>query len=382
MEVKKWVSLLFISFLSLPITGCWDYNKINERAPIIGIAADPVKGDDNKISFTFQVQRFTPSGGGKGGGGGGGTEAQLPTNYVNFHVVSTDLHTALASAQTLSIKKFYLGDFNLLLINRHLKAPQVAKVVLEFIRDTSSDRLAYLFCADKSALDILSLTGTHESPSDAIHDQLDAKAMQKAYFTRTKVWEFWRDIHRIGIEPKVGIIKVKGSTFDVAGMEAFSSYQPKYKLNRWDSVFFHLLNDHLHEMAFQIPDRGKNFEVHHIHTTSHIKVLHQKGKTILYDHIIVNGVLSNDEIDNQTNLSNRELSRYEQVMGKYLKNQSEKVLKKLQQQKLDIFGFGQYEVIQHPERLEDIQKNWPDTFSSALPLIKMDVHIHHTGTLM
>ena len=379
MKRLRLLPYLIMALSSLPLTGCWDYNKINERTPIIGIGADPVKGDDKNLAFTFQVQLFT---GQSSGSSQGGKDESTPNNFKNYHVIAPDLHTAMSEAQTLSIKKFYLGDFNLLLINRHLKAPQVAKVVLEFIRDSSSDRLAYLFCADKSANEILSSKETQVSPADAIHDQLESKAMQKAYMTRTKVWEYWRDILRIAVEPKLGILSTKGKTFDISGTEAFKGYQPTLKLNRKETVYFHLFNDTLRDMAFTIPDKDKSFEVDHVSSFSHIAVRHKGSDTILFDHIVVNAILSNDENENQLPLSKNEIHRYENVMRAYLQKHGLKVMQKLQNHQLDIYGFGQYEVVKHPEDLEKLQKNWPTTFTSAKPQIQLEVHINHTGTLM
>ena len=379
MKTSRFLSYLLMAVLSLPITGCWDYDKINERTPIIGIGADPIKGDDKNLAFTFQVQMFTGENAGSSKGQKG---ERTPNNFKNYHAIAPDLHTAMAIAQTLSIKKFYLGDFNLLLINRHLKAPQVAKVVLEFIRDSSSDRLAYLFCADKSANEILSAKGSQVSPADALHDQLESEAMQKAYMTRTKVWEFWRDILRIAVEPKLGVLTMRGKSFDISGTEAFSGYQPTLKLNRHETVFFHLFNDSLHDMAFTIPDQDKMFEVDHVGSSSRIAVRHKGHDTILFDHIVVNATLSNDENENQTALSKNEIQRYEKVMRSYLQKQGLKVMQKLQKHKLDIYGFGQYEVVKHPEDLKEIQNKWPTTFANAKPQIQLEVHINHTGTLM
>ena len=372
--------MILMTLSALPLTGCWDYHKINERTPIIGIGADPVEGDDKKIAFTFQVQQYTESMGGKSQGGA--SESQTPTQFKNYRVISSDLHTAIATAQTLSTKKFYLGDFNLLLISRHLKAPQVKKVVLEFTRDSSSDRLAYFFCADKSAFDILNLTGTQISPADAIHEQLESSDMQRAYITRTKVWEFWRDTLRIGVQPKLGILKVNDKTFDSAGTEAFSRYQPSAKLDRQETVFFHLFNDNLREMSFTIPDHDQSFEVHHVSSRSHISVKHKTGSTILYDHIVISATLSNDENDNRFPLSKNEIHRYEQVMKSYMQQQGLRVMHRLQKRKLDIYGFGQYEVVSHPEKLQQISNKWATYFANAQSQIQIEVHINHTGTLM
>ncbi|RIV28170.1 Ger(x)C family spore germination protein [Alicyclobacillaceae bacterium I2511] len=374
------LKLMMACLLLLFLPGCWDYHKINERAPIVGLGIDPVEGNSSLVHYTFQIPDITSEQ--KEGGGGNPSSGQV-LKFKNFSIDAQDIHSAIFRIQTQYTRMFYLGNFGILVLNTHLTSAQVTDAVMELVRDPAANKLSYILCTNHSAKEILSNPVASMSPSDSLENGLSKFPTRGGYVVRTRLWHFWRDSFGLGIEPKVGIVNVINKLTVLAGAEAFKGYKPNLELSPEDTFYFNFLNDKVYHASLLISDGKHYFSVRQMKSTSRISVtMNPKNQFTLHGKIKVISELATDESKGQKNLTDNEIHRYEKLMSRYIQMNVEKVLQKLQSNKEDIYGFGEYWVRNHPDQKEFVQHQWSNAFAHAKLDIKVEVHIDHIGTLL
>ena len=364
------------------LPGCWDYQKINDRAPVIGIGVDPVRDDTRRMSYTFQIPIFEESstGGGTPGSGssGGGSSAE---QYQDFTVTSHGLVEALRLAQLQYPKVFYLSNLQVVVMSDHLASSQIRSVTSELERTPTVDKLTLICFTAQAAKDILESKG-EQIPADSLDRSLGTGLKQHAYTTRTRLWEFWRDWKAIGIDPQTPVVQSTDSKIRLHGMLVLSDTTPKVQLSPADTLYFNLVAGSVRGVAIWVEDGNRSFEVGELQSRGNISASIVHGKPELRAVIRVRGVIMQDETRDETILTTSEIARYRKVMEREMQAHAEKIVRQLQQQQTDAYGFGRYILIHDPSMQTLISTQWPKMFADAKVDIQVKVIQLHKGTLM
>ncbi|TDY47986.1 Ger(x)C family germination protein [Alicyclobacillus sacchari] len=357
----------------LCVTGCGDYQKINERSQIIGVGVDAVPGRNDVLAFTLQIpnlEKPTSQSMNLGTSGRQGGESQP---YKNFYVEATSLQSALARAQTTYDKSFFLGNMETIVFQSQLSEQAVMRVTEQMMRDESLDKLAVVVASPSSARSVLE-ANTSSPPATYIESMWTRSIPQRGFTAPTRLWEFWRDAELIGREPHMPLVETLDDGVKVGGTLAFQGYRPVWALSPDDTVFYNLLAHDIHALALNIPDGDKSFDIKNTSSRSSFYVTDDHGMLTLHDSIQVNADLASSEGLGQRPTTNAESERYEDVIESYVRENALNVLKRLQENQTDIVGFGFWYMIKHPKAAMLVRDQWSDMFRHA----RLDVQVHCT----
>ncbi|WDL96059.1 Ger(x)C family spore germination protein [Alicyclobacillus sp. ALC3] len=365
------------------IPGCWDYQKINDRAPVIGIGVDPVPNQPKMMSYTFQIQVFDKSTSegnsdqGEGSSGGASSSAE----HQNFTVRARGVQDGLRYAQLQYPKTFYLSNIQSVVMSEKLTGGQIQSVITELERSPTVDKLAFVCFTPESAKDVMDTPG-RVAPADAIDRVLGSSLKQHAFTTRTRVWQFWRDWKEFGVEPQAPIVITEDSHVQMRGMLALRDLTPTEQLSPAETLYFNLVASSVNQIAVWIDDRGSSFEVGHIQSNRRISASMLHGVPVLHAIVRVNGVIVQDETRNEKILTNPEIERYRKVMEEEMQRKATEAVQRLQQQRDDAYGFGRYILVHDPSTRRVVSTRWPEMFARARVDIKVKVTRLQKGTLM
>lgn len=382
--LQKLLTVGALCLSSLGVTGCWDYQKINDRAQIIGIAIDPIEEQSKLLTFTFQIPVFD-TGGSKGqaggGAGGGSSQGGARTTFRNFTVQAQGVSDAITKTQMHYDKMLYLGNVQTVVLNQHLGGDQVKRVVTEMIRIPSLDKLAWIIVTPESALDILHAPSS-TAPADSIDRVLGSNIQQHGMTIRTRLWEFWRDERSIGIQPHTGLVKTTSEGLQVYGLQAFDNMGAHMELPPSDTLYFNFLNARVQRVAIWFQDGQRTFEAGEMKSKAKLSVSMKGGTPVLHAKIRASGVVLQDESNGMEQLTDAEMRRYEGVMERQIQAESVRVLRGFQKNRMDAYGFGECLFLHNPSTQRFIEKQWPDAFEKAKPDVQVKVTLLRKGSLM
>ncbi|EJY57078.1 germination protein, Ger(x)C family [Alicyclobacillus hesperidum URH17-3-68] len=367
---RLWPLFILVLF---GVTGCGDYQKINERSQIIGIGVDPVPGRDDMLAFTLQIPNLEKPASENMNLGTDGRQGGESQAYKNFYVEATSLQSAIARAQTTYDKSFFLGNMESIVLQSGLSEQAVMRVTEQMMRDESLDKLAVIVATPSSARSVLA-ANTSSPPATYIESMWTRAIPQRGFTAPTRLWEFWRDAELIGREPHMPLVESLDNSVKVGGTLTFQGYRPVGSLTPDDTVFYNLLAHDIHALALNIPDGDRSFEIKNASSHSNFYVTNDHGELTLHDVIHVSADLASSEGLGERPITNAESERYEDAIESYVKANARNVLKRLQENQTDIVGFGFWYMIKHPKAALLVRDHWSDMFSHA----RLDVQAHCT----
>ncbi|MFD1673394.1 Ger(x)C family spore germination protein [Alicyclobacillus fodiniaquatilis] len=365
------LNIILCLFLCLPLTGCWDYERINDRAQVTGIAVDPVPGNSHQVIFTLHVPIFVQS------SDSSDKMSGRSRHYKNFRVSCSTLSAALSKLQTRNSKEFYLANLQVVILNDHLRDEQIEQIVGSVMGNTSSDKLAYLFMTSEHAGDFLSGPSINE-PADDL-DNVLSRVRQSGYSVRRRIWEFWRDTTQPGINPTTAKLRSSPDGFDVGGAVVFQGFQPICELPMEETINYNIIMGKMKNISMTFPYKNSDIEVSHLKSYSKRSVQQIHGHVELVDNILLKGDLDVSATNGEIELSPNDMRLYEKVIEMTVKRHVIQLIRACQKKKVDPFGFGLKEMIVHPNDKPIVSDNWPTLFSSALVNVHVKVEIGHKG---
>lgn len=162
--IKRFVSVLCMVVLCPLLSGCWNYQGLNEISIVSGVAVDR-KADDNKYQLTVEV--FDLAAAGKDGG----VKSQI------VEVEGETIYEAVRNAKKRLAKKLYFGDIQLVVISNQIAREEGIQPVLDWFMRNEKPRetLSTVISQEKTAKEILTASGIdHKIVSEEIEKILDA----------------------------------------------------------------------------------------------------------------------------------------------------------------------------------------------------------------
>lgn len=362
-----------LAILFLP--GCWDYQRINDRAEIIGIGVDPAKHSTSQLSYTFQVPLFGQSSGGTPSG------AAASNKFLDFTVAAQGMADAIAKAQLTYNRVFYLGNLECIILNECLDQEQIKRVVSEVMRDPSTDKTSYLLFSSQPTVKLFSLHG-EEPTAESINRFFMIGAKQNGYTVRMRLWQFWTIQHAVGHDLSAGLIRIENGSLQIYGLLPFRGNRPLAEVSANDALYYNLMNASSDHAAVFVKDEHKSFEMGDLHGHSHISTSLKGGVATLHADVRLDGIVLQDETHGDQILTDAEMRRYEKVAARDLQRRCGRVLHALQQERSDIYGFGYYLVVHDPRTKEYVSDQWPEVFAHAKTDVQIHVSLGRKGNIM
>lgn len=199
--MKKVKVLLLILPLFL-LTGCWNYNELNNLALVTGISIDQ---QDDKFIMNYMISNAK-----KSDTKSGNSEAST--------VLYEGMGETLAEASLNINQKLpqipYLSHTEVIVISEEVAKDNMLKVMDFLLRNPESRKEIYvLISKNAKASDTLSILTPLESfPSENIKSNITSSPNEVATTYTIKYSEFLSKLITEGIDPTIGIIEVEGNT--------------------------------------------------------------------------------------------------------------------------------------------------------------------------
>ena len=348
--------------VTLFLPGCYDYEKINDRAQIMGIGVDPVQGTSDLLSYTFQVPELGLGGGSADQSSGNPGPGAMGPNR-NFTAQAHSVSEAIALAQLKYDKMFYLGNLECVVLNRQLNSNAIQHVVNELMSTRPTDKLAWIPVTPDLAQAVLNCQNSEEAPAEMMDRWLGATVSQYGHATRTRLWQFWRDTRLLGVQAHTGLVKIEGNKLVIYGMQAFHGTTPTFELTPTETLYYNFIEGRVSGLSMSIGEHPHLFDVRDVSCRSKQFVLQQGATATLGVRIRVKGTLVTNISDRTESLSDRDMQKYEGLMAAEIQKKAYAVIQKLQQNHVDSIGFGRTLLLSHPAAESNIDTKW----TSCLP---------------
>lgn len=380
--------MFLVVCLSLCLSGCWDYQRIDTRARVIGIGIDPGAraAPFATIRVTFQV----PVLGASGSAGSVGPSSGASSTEVHRNVERTGFSLAeiIKQAQVEIDKNLDLTDMRAVIISDRLSVARFHAVLDDLMRDNQIDKLCWVVMSDDSAAGILHVTTKGGAAAEVIGNALDESIKQHGYSHRMRLWELWRSFQQIGVSacvPTIRRISEPGSGHEIlqlGGIEVFRGLQPVLRLDRQETLDVNLLMGAVSHMALDIPEGHAVLSFNNVQAHSALDCTLRDGIPRLRARIRVRAMLSGFPAAARRHREVDDLQRIKRLTERYLRSRVVHTLARLQAAGTDVPGFGRRYLMDHPEAEKRVSLYWPALFRRAVADVRVQFSIETRGTLI
>lgn len=391
-HLKNGSTIVFCIFALLGLPGCWDYQKIDMRSSMIGMAVDPAPDDPKQIKVTFQFPEMSQGGGEDGPMAG--AEASSTKSYTNLHAVGDSLADIARKMQLQMDRNIDMSDIRCIVFSDQLSQVQLKGITEDLMRDTKVDKLGFLAVSHGTARDVLDADVPSGAPSDALGKKFSINSSQRGYSLSQRLWEFWRDSTRPGVAPLIPVVASKTADADTEGQasgtgvletggaEVYQNYKPMLRLSKDETFALNLLDGNVKNMGIQIPLGEGVLTLVEAHDSSHLRCDLSGPKPVMEAHIHVQAVLGRRPSGGPESISPAKLSQLQKEAAAYMQLEMTQTFRKLQEAGTDVFGFSRMYLQGHPEKEQFVKANWNEVFKQAIPRITVDLHISSKGSLI
>ncbi|WP_342575994.1 Ger(x)C family spore germination protein [Solibacillus sp. FSL K6-1781] len=388
--ISLYLIIASISFLS----GCWSQKELNELAIISATSID--KNEEGKYIKTIQLINPSNVAGGLQGGGGG----QSPAVTV-YSATGDSVLEAHFNASAKISRKLYHSHANLIVLSEDVVREDGLENVLDaFERDPEIRSTARVVIAHNTkAGDLLkSLTAVDKIPADKVNGTLEVTEQSRGVNLEVTLQDAIKALTSEGKEPVISGFSMNGdielgksmenvqkseldTTLEADGVAIFKEGKliDWYQDDMAKGVIWIL--DKIKETDVELDrDEKKNVIVYH--------VLRQKTKVsadttndipTITIHVRAEGDVR--EVREPINLKDpKVLLELEKELEEKIKTQLVDTIKRTQQNKTDIFGFGEEVHRTDPKKWKKLKNDWNNTYFPELNIqVKVEAFVRRSG---
>lgn len=385
--MKKIKYIIIICF-TLLLSGCWNYNELNNLAIISGVSIDK---EENNYVMTYMISNSSQS---------DPKSNSNQTSTVLYEGKGSTLTSASENINQKLPKTPYLGHAEVLVISEEIAKEEMINVMDFFLRNPESRKEIYvLISKDVPAKDTLSiLTPLEAFPSENIKSNIEASQNEIASTYTIKYSEFLANLIEQGIEPSLGVIEVEGNIKEGQSQESNdkSKQEARIKLERSaifkndkliyitdpkESSSINTINKYLNNIYIETKCDNEKIvtNITSIDIKSDAKIKNNKVNITIY----ASGVGSLIEVNCKRNLEdNKVIAEIKKDIDKELKNHLSKGINVSQKYKTDIFGFGNMLYKKNPRYWNNIKDNWNEKILPNIDIkINADIDLSNKGSL-
>ena len=366
----------------ITLSGCWNYNELNDFSIATGMAIDFTEDGNYLVSFLISNAKKMES---------NSTNAQYQA--VLYSGKGETIYEAIKDIGLISPKQLYIGHLNSIVVSEEVAKNGLYDSLEFLLEDSQSKKNFYVVLAkDSSAKDILSITTPMtDFSSQTISDNIESSyRLQGSIISKTfndVIYELIND----GIDTSISSYIAVGDIKNGVTLDNLESTEPNayIKLNNL-GIF---KGDKLVAWADKSKSRGINIinnDVTELYLTidcdgGHIVVNTTKLKTdsnVTKNSIKIKttGIASINEITCNINLEKDEnINKIKKEVDKQVEDLIYDGFTFAQKYESDVFGFGLSLYRNNKKDYENI--DWYEQYKKIKPDINVDIDIKTSGTL-
>ncbi|MGE7603445.1 Ger(x)C family spore germination protein [Peribacillus sp. NPDC097675] len=385
---------LYMILITIFLSGCWNQKELNDLAIISAMAID--KNDDGTYTKTIQIINPGNVAGGLQGGGGG----QSPAVSV-YSATGQSVLDAHFNATSKVSRRLYHSHANLLVISEELAKEEGITTILDaFERDPEiRTTLKVVIAHDTKAGDLLkTLTAIDKIPAEKVNGTLRITEIAKGEQIEVKLQDLISTLTSDGQEPVLSGFRMKGkvkqgkdmknvqkseldTTLEADGLAVFR----EGKLIDWyqgeTSRGVVWILDKIKETNVKLDWGGERNSLAYTVIRQKAKVSANTNKPLPVITIRIRAEGDIREVRKPINLDDPTIILdLEKELRKEIKMELEKAVKKTQQNKTDIFGFGEVIHRSNPKQWERLKSDWNENYFPKLTVqVEVEAFIRRSG---
>ncbi|MBB6218816.1 Ger(x)C family germination protein [Anaerosolibacter carboniphilus] len=364
--MNKKLLLFSIYFFLFTLTGCWDFNEIQNNYLVPGIGIDE---DGENLLVSVRIPRPSIS-----------LESGV-TSTREARIISRSAKTILDAIQTMNKETrnpIFLGHLEVVIINEEVAKKNLNLVLDTLLRNPQIQRQVYLLVTPQKAKDVLaSVNPLDVSPMEDLNTKLE---LGKSVFAIPMTLDqFAINLYckrSCGILP---IITTSNNILSVSETAVFHNHELVGTLDENDTrVLTFFLNPRLAspyyivESSMPQSDKKQVVSIRTKRSSSKIKVLLKDGKVHAKLQLELTGRISEYAAQSSVKSDQEEYVLAAKQLEKLLSKQLETMVKKTQELNADILAIGKYVNAKYPAFYEDV--NWEEGYKQ----VKFDVEVKVT----
>lgn len=387
---RKIILILIFAMLLLPISGCWDRRELNELAIEIAEGIDKV-GDAYQLSIQIVDPGQVASKGGVGG-------SRAPV--ITYSATGKTLFEAVRKMSTLSPRQLYGSHIRMLVIGESAARDGISNIIDIYARDNEFRTDFFIVVAKgTTAENVLKIiTPLEKIPATSMFYTLKVSEQRWAPSIGVPLHQFIDDLTSGGKEPVLTAIEVIGEQKTGETNKNVEVASPETLLQYSGLGIFK--NDHLIDWLSPEESKGVTYILNKVKNT--IAVFPCSSEDNISIEIIkakskINGIIKNGKPEITVDLNSEAIiaetlcpldfndmaviAKLEQQAKYYLEDLIAKTVRKVQEHKADVFGFGEYIYRTYPNYWAEVENDWDEIFSKAKVTINVGVKIKSSGTI-
>lgn len=368
---------LILSFLCLfLITGCWNYQELNDYAIVTGMAIDYI---DKEYEVSFLIAN-------------GSKQEEEKAQVTVSSAKGNSVYEAIKNISLSTPKELYISHLSVVVISEDLAREGLNPILDLLMREPQSHQNFYVVIAkDAAAKDELSiLAPLSEYPSQNITSSIKVTEELQGRITNASFNNFVGKILEKGIDPVANSLILVGNAKDGTNQEKQEeSTLDNYtkldtlgifrgdKLVGWatkeESIGINLLLDSVDTFYLEIPCKDKQI----ILASNEYKLKSKIEKDKISVTMKAEGLIN--EVNCEIDLSNEEtIKNFEEKAADMMEDYANQAIKKAKKLKSDIFGYGNQIYHKDPKYFNSIE-DWNSEFINLDIDVSAEFSITNTG---
>lgn len=391
-KIAVFILLCTVLFLT---SGCWDKREIEELAFVIGVALDPVNGEDEQITeiretmpgvninnlftSTFQIAipgQLSTEGGGGGGGMNGGQ------SFYNESMVGVSNFHNIRNLMNSSSRRLNFEHARVLIIHEELAQRGLLKHVMDlFVRDHEMRRKSMVFISRGEAKKILDVQPPLEDFT-AMYIERVAENYEAASGMMPP--REFGDISRLmlgSVSYVIPGIKYEGEhKLSMEGAAVFNGLQNVMVgwLDAEEMMEYNLIMGEQTNTHVEVPFRGQHFTYEIAESHPSLTYERKNGEDHFRLEIKTSGFFSENWVNDLLVDNVRILMELEKAAESQIKKEVENLLHRAQHEfHVDLFRFDEKVRAKEYDYWKDIKETW-DGEDGKYTEAKIDVHVKAT----
>lgn len=368
--------------LLLTLTGCWNYNELNDYSIVSGVAID--KSDD-EYEMSVLISNSPKSNSSESNS----SESQV----VVFSGKGDSIFSALKQIGLISPSELYFGSFSVLVISEEIAKEGINNAIDFFVRYPNSRKNFYVVLSkDTKAKDTLKImTPLSSFPSQKITDNVKSTTELQGIISSKNFNDLLSTILSPGTELSINCIEIVGDVKEGSSKENIESSEPKTytklgnlgifkddKLvdwaNRDESLGINIINGAISEMFLDIKYKDGYVVIDSTSFSSNVKVKLKDDTPIV--NIDLSGEARIVEVEGDVDLENSKvIEEIQKKVNKKIKKRAEEAIDLAIKNKSDIFGFGKMFYQEYPKYFKKQEKEWNNNLDKIQINIKSNLKL-------
>lgn len=371
------LSMVMIALL----TGCWDSRELTDIGFVVAMAID--KGEKKNIRVTVQIVNPINVSSTQGGG------SPMPLPPTTYSAEGNNVFDATRVLSQKLSRQLHYGHAIVLLVGEDLATTQGIKKLFDGIeRDSEFRPSATMVIARGTTGEEIIKQRTSLDNSPAIKIKKMVAETEKAFGENIdeKIYQVIQAIVSSGKEPTITGIQLDSTNKEDKLMANGIATFKDGKLMKWldgnESRGFLWVLGRVNSTLLTMDWNGQphTIGIENIRTKSSFHSSFDKsGKPII--EVKIGADANIGEVDVPIDVTNPRLFlQIERLYMQAVHDEAVATIKLMQQQKSDIFGFGEVVHRDHPKQWRTLKRDWNDvTFPTIEVKVKVEAYLRNTG---